>query len=145
MKKAIKKTRRPAKTATPARRSKVAVPTTAGSSAAIDAALNATDTANDNSAPSIFQESLEASVARAQGRHDGIVIQTERMDTAVVCSFIASYHAGNHHSNNFDPWVVEKSTMDALMHVLNRAGYSAQGRRDTDGGLNEKSTVRHAA
>lgn len=53
-----------------------------------------------------------------------------RSNDNIVCSFIAMYRYGGGHHGPHAPWKVEAETIRALIDVLDRAGYTASGRRN---------------
>lgn len=88
------------------------------------------DTANDNKA----DEKVTFSLAeRDRSVLESIESTVHRANDNIVCSFIAMYRYGNVSGGNASgghmPWTVEAETIRALIDVLDRAGYSATGRR----------------
>lgn len=55
-----------------------------------------------------------------------------RSNDNIVCSFIAMYRYGGHAGGEHTPWKVEAETIRALIDVLDRAGYTASGRRHVE-------------
>jgi len=128
--KTTKKTRRPAKTATPARRKPgkntlkgLAHLTVDQANAAIDQAMNDTATTND---PALMFSPAE----HHKAIFDAIQGAVHRANDGIVCSFIAMYRTNGNPGHM--PWTVEAETIRALIEVLDRNGYTASGRGESE-------------
>lgn len=133
---AIKKGRRPAKKATPVWRKPrkdtlkglAHMPLNDANAALKEAfdtvAVTENDTANSNVPLTYTHAEHHEAIFKAV---EGAV---HRSNDNIVCSFIAMYRAINNPGHM--PWKVEASTIRALIEVLDRAGYTASGRRHVE-------------
>lgn len=147
----IKKARRPAKKATPARRKprkdtlKGLAHITASEAGSIigqamagidregisnwkmkGSGVAENDTANSNVPLTYTSAEHHEAIFKAV---EGTV---HRSNDNIVCSFIAMYRYGGHDGGEHRPWKVEAETIRALIDVLDRAGYTATGRRHVE-------------
>ena len=145
----MRKARRPAKKATPARRKprkdtiKGLAHLTASEAGSLsgqamaginregssnwqvkDSGVTESDTVNSNVPLTYTHAEHHEAIFKAV---EGAV---HRSNDNIVCSFIAMYRAIN--NTGHMPWKVEASTIHALIEVLDRAGYTASGRRHVE-------------
>lgn len=132
----ITKARRPAKKATPASPTRNRLVKAAQGASnelrkkIVEAAADAAGLLGKAHDPSDSTAAMWSHSDHHKAIFEAVEGTVHRSNDNIVCSFIAMYRTGP--NSGHMPWKVEGETMRALMEVLDRAGYSASGRRHNE-------------